>query len=455
MKKRPRASLLRISSLSLVLLLTSLLEGHEPRFQPNNFTRKVTPSHTPDRIVLTWSGDPASSQSVTWRTDSSIPESFAELTIAADHANGLDPSTWTADTQFLLTDQGGAHYHTVSFTSLNPGTTYAYRVGQGEDWSEWFHFKTAHDHPEQFSFIYFGDAQNDIKNHWSRVAREAFRDGPRAAFVLHVGDLVNHGNRDAEWNEWMEAPGWFNATIPIVATPGNHEYHPAGIDPFGPRKRPPGSTGAVLSPHWRAQFEFPKQSPTPETEETCYYLDIQGIRLIVLDSNIQREEQLAWLEKKLESNTQNWTILAFHHPLFSHNEERDKPNFRELWKPVIDRYKVDLVLTGHDHTYTRTGEINNVKSDSTGRRGLHQAYDPDIGTVYVVSVSGPKNYGLGNKPRSFAKRAATEAQLYQIVTVDSEQLTLEARTATGALFDSFTLQKRAGRPNLLIENKPE
>ena len=81
--------------------------------------------------------------------------------------------------------------------------------------------------------------------------------------------------------------------------------------------------------------------------------------------------------------------------------------------------------------------------------GYQQAYDPEIGTVYVVSVSGPKMYRItkGN----YAKKVAENTQLYQIIQVDDNKLEYKAYAATGALYDSFTLEKRAGRPNLLIE----
>ena len=29
---------------------------------------------------------------------------------------------------------------------------------------------------------------------------------------------------DAQWGEWHQAPDWVNGTIPVIATPGNHEY---------------------------------------------------------------------------------------------------------------------------------------------------------------------------------------------------------------------------------------
>ena len=63
-----------------------------------------------------------------------------------------------------------------------------------------------------------------VKTHWSRVFREAFRDAPRAAFTLHAGDLVDERYMDSEWGEWHQGPDWVNGTIPVIATPGNHEY---------------------------------------------------------------------------------------------------------------------------------------------------------------------------------------------------------------------------------------
>ena len=57
-------------------------------------------------------------------------------------------------------------FHTVNFTNLKPDTKYLYRVGDGANWSEWFEFETASNKAEPFSFVYVGDAQNDIKEHW-------------------------------------------------------------------------------------------------------------------------------------------------------------------------------------------------------------------------------------------------------------------------------------------------
>lgn len=181
------------------------------------------PTALPDRIVLTWSDDPATTQAVTWRTSTNVQRAYAQIAVATS-----GPQTATQElvavTEPFESDLGVAHYHGVEFRGLQPSTLYAYRVGDATNWSEWLHFRTAKSGPAPFTFLYIGDAQNDIRTHWSRVFREAFREAPRAAFTLHAGDLVNVANRDAEWGEWFGAPGWVNAVVPVLPTPGNHEY---------------------------------------------------------------------------------------------------------------------------------------------------------------------------------------------------------------------------------------
>ena len=88
----------------------------------------------------------------------------------------------------------------------------------------------------------------------------------------------------------------------------------------------------------------------------------------------------------------------------------------------------------------------NVPTGATRQR-------PEAGTLYVVSVSGPKMYELGRRP--FMRRAAEDTQLYQIITVDRDELRYQARTATGMLYDAFTLRKRPGKTNELIDRIPD
>src|SRR5579872_6091438 len=151
------------------------------------------PGRVPDRVILSWTKDPARSQAVTWRTDAAGGPARAQLATAGPGPDLAQRAlAVSAVTTPLSTDLGEAHYHTALFDDLTPATKYAYRVGDGSTWSEWFQFRTASDAPEPFSFVYFGDAQNDIKSLWSRVVREAFADAPRMAFLLHAGRSEEH-----------------------------------------------------------------------------------------------------------------------------------------------------------------------------------------------------------------------------------------------------------------------
>jgi len=430
-------SLRRSAFAALLAVLASVAVAHEsPDYAPAKPYPEAAahaPRPLPDRIVLTWSGDPASTQAVTWRTGTIVAHAVAELALATEHGSKLKPERLPATTTPFQSDLGAAHYHHVEFIDLLPDTLYAYRVGDGTNWSEWFQFRTASRVVKPFTFVYFGDAQNDIKTHWSRVFREAFRAAPRAAFTLHAGDLINRGQRDAEWGEWFGAPVWVNGTISVVPAAGNHEYYSPGEGQ--PRQ---------LTPHWRVQFTLPTHGPAG-LEESCYFFDYQGARIVVLNSNEKQADQVAWLRTVLANNPQRWTILTFHHPLFSPARNRDNATLRSLWKPVIDEFKVDLVLTGHDHTYARSGDVG-TRNVPTGSSPV---YDPAIGTVYVVSVSGPKSYALTST--DWAVSTAVETQLYQVISVEPDELRYEAYTALNRLHDAFTLRKRPGQANELVE----
>lgn len=397
------------------------------------------PTPMPDRIILTWSGDPTTTQSVTWRTSTEVAVGKAELTIAtAGPEMRNEAKSFDATSTALKTDINTAHFHSVTFKDLTPGTKYAYRVGDGTNWSEWFHFSTARVEQEPFSFIYFGDAQNEIRTMWSRVIREAYSDAPKAKFLLHAGDLINTAQSDAEWGEWFGAGHWLNAMIPNVPVVGNHEQHKVN------------ELKKQVTHHWRPQFTLPEHGPEG-LEETCYTFEYQNTRFVILDSNTKIKEQAEWLEQVLSKNTKPWIICSFHHPIFSTAKDRDNPIIRMNWKPILDKYNVDLVLQGHDHSYGRTGldtpssppeTIGNVPAGVTARDEHH-------GTVYVVSVSGPKMYNVTPKP--FMVRMAEDTQLYQIIHIDGMKLRYEARTATGELYDAFVLEKTVGEPNRMTE----
>jgi len=417
--------------------------------QKRTWMTAYRPTHIPDRVILTWNADPATTQAVTWRTDTTVTAAVGQIALseggpAHDPLNSKSrpvaekTTTVAGKTEFLQSDLFEANYHSVSFTGLKPGTKYVYRVGDGNTWSEWFEFRTASDKPEPLSFIYFGDAQNEVKSHWSRVIRGAYSDMPKANFIIHAGDLINRANADGEWGEWHQAAGWINGMIPSVPTPGNHEYGvPPGTlaktDAAEPKDAKKAAPKSRLSVNWRPQFTLPENGPAG-LEESVYFIDIQGVRIISLNSNEKQEEQVPWLQQTLANNPNKWTVVTFHHPIYSTAKGRDNKKLRELWRPVFDKHTPDLVLQGHDHTYGRSGVM---REDNllTGARA-----EDENGTVYVVSVSGPKMYKL--EKADWMQSSVADTQLYQLIKIDGDTLHYEARTANGTLYDSFDLKKK-------------
>lgn len=397
-------------------------------------SKLARPNAVPDRIMLTWESDPATSISVTWRTDTTAEEAIAQIAIATDGPGFTknDITDATATTQTLQFGNDQVQYHTAQFTELKPSTMYVYRVGGKSGWSEWSHVTTASSEPEPFEFIYVGDAQNNIKAHWSRLIREAYKNAPDADFILHAGDLVNVANNDLEWEQWFYATGFIHRTVPAMATPGNHEYSTYGQD----EQRRRG-----VSHLWQPTFAFP-QNGIENLGETVYWIDYQGVRFVSLNSNERQTVQADWLKTVLKDNPNKWTIVFFHHPIYSNVVGRDNKELRNLWQPVFDEFGVDLVLQGHDHSYSRSRQILHESNLVDGAEPKEQN-----GTVYVVSVSGPKMYPV--IPRKRFEKTGYGKQLFQVIRVDGNKISFEARTATGKLYDAFTLVKDEKGNNVL------
>ncbi|WP_432797467.1 fibronectin type III domain-containing protein [Poriferisphaera sp. WC338] len=418
----------------LILSFTAIAWGHETH---EGLRHWEIASPDPDRIFLSFYGDAATSRAVTWRTDTSIEKAVAQIaeSIASPE---FDQQTATIEARTETIDlnqssdnkQGKVNYHSVIFNNLKPDTLYAYRVGDGENfWSEWIQFKTAAATEKPFSFVYFGDAQNGVLSHWSRVIRMAYQKAPDAAFAIHAGDLINHAHRDMEWSEWFKAGGWVHGQWTGIPVLGNHELAKFSED-----------TPRVVSILWRPQFTLPLSPTLPEElQETVYTVDYQGLRVIVLNSMMDTKAQNAYLEQQLQRPGAKWKVVTCHHSIFSPAKKRNFAYARKAWKPLLDKYGVDLVLQGHDHTYAR-GHVPVRTADGS--------YGDSIETMYVTSVSGKKMYDLSREQlESYAvdgyesDQTAVKKQFFQVINVTDNQLIYEAYTADGKLYDKAVITK--------------
>lgn len=417
-------------NLFCLILAGSLVFSQSVRAQssPNPFPA----GPDPDRIVLNVTQDPSTSLAVSWRTCDSVKEGFAEIIeTTADPAAVSKASHYSAASESFQFENISVVYHSIVFKNLHPRTSYMYRVGRDNNWSEWFHVKTAGKPGDKLSFIYLGDVQVGIKSLWSGLIRQAYAKMPDANAIMYAGDIVNRGNSDSEWGELFYGGSFIHSMIPGIMSPGNHEYAK--------------TAGDKLSSFWRPQFALPENGPAG-LEETTYFTDIQGMRFISLNSNQAEESkedlksQVKWLDSVLKHNPNKWTCVIFHHPIYSISPQRDNPWMRDNFKPLFDKYNVDLVMQGHDHAYAR------------GMKKIPAGTGPGFsGTMYVISMSGSKMYEENQKP--WMDKLGGHIQLYQLITVDGNQLAYKCYTAAGALYDSFELIKQKGKKNRLVEKK--
>ena len=441
------------SVITALTVLASAAHAHESE-QAHTQPPWQAATGWPDRIVITLPGTPQTSFAVTWRTDAAVAETVAEIVEATSDARfDLDAERVPATTERLDVQQieasgqvmdytpntgiPPAHFHSVIFENLKPDTIYAYRVKGAEDqWSPWLQTRTAAKEGP-VSFLYFGDAQNALRSHWSRVVRAGFQEAPKADFILHAGDLVNIPSRDLEWAEWFDATGFIHGMIPAVPLAGNHEYDRMEL--------PDGERQYFLSKMWRPQFTLPEEPTLHEDlQEVAFDLRYsEDVHLFILSTQSPRiQEQAAWLDRELTASDARWKIIGMHHPVFSSGSGRDSPGRRAALLPVINKHKVDLVLQGHDHTYARGAIAQRPERIAFKSRG------DKIDTMFVNSVSGPKQYPFREdnwdayvNEDVVLLRKAENTQFFQTITIDGSKLTYKAWTATGELYDDFVMNK--------------
>lgn len=412
---------MKVRPIFIACLLIIMLPCYSVPLQQNN------QKNIPSEIMLTIGGDPTSEYSVTWRTSGSDTEAVAEIIKAVAHPKfGKDATVVKGSTVTEYGESKDRNSHKVRFSGLQPDTRYSYRVGNGKEWSEWFQFTTAKKEKDPFSFIYLGDVQTDIKSLGSRALREAYTHlGHEASFMLFVGDLVNSSS-DNHWSEFFYAGGWMLGSLPSVPVAGNHEYQ-----------------GKVFSRHWSHLFGMPQNPPSKKYQDRFYWFDYQGVRFVGLDSPVMNNDNkdiqsiLSWLEEALKENPNQWTVVFTHYPVYSCSAGRDNAAYRDLLRPILEKYGVDLVLQGHDHTYCRGFNEANITGD---------VKNPPL---YVVTVAGPKMYDL--KSDTWGDVTGEDIQLYQHITVDNDTIIYDSYDVTGQLFDSFRLEKDENGVNRLVE----
>lgn len=151
----------------------------------------------------------------------------------------------------------------------------------------------------------------------------------------------------------------------------------------------------------------------------------EKVRFFMLDSTYPVPEQIEWLEKELKSSDEDWKIAAFHHPLYSSGRRHGSDlKLRETLEPLFIKYKVSVVLAGHDHVYER------VK--------------PQYGIVYFVVGSGGRLApGDIDKSSEITAKGFDTDRAFLAVEITGDSMYFNAISRLGQVVDSGVLPRRS------------
>jgi hypothetical protein len=432
---------------------------------------------TPNSICVVWRTEGPSQPVVRFgRQVDSLTEQVSSLKITTRASLGAEgqaiPARWEAARTWanlrlpkLHSAPIGTFQYEARLTGLEPSTRYYYAVFDGD------HRQTPADElhsfitpppvgtRQKYRFWVIGDGGTGRKPQAAvhqAMLDHVRHDGKALDFWLHVGDMAYGTGRDMEFQSRFFEP--YRATLgSSVCWPamGNHEGHTSkgttGIGPYYDAYVVPmrGEAGGVAS-----------------GTEAYYAFDHGNIHFICLDSHdLNRKPAGAmarWLKADLEKVKADWLIAFWHHPPYtkgSHDsdKEKDLTEMREHIMPIIESGGVDLVLTGHSHSYERsmlmdgayatpTVSENVILDDGDGDPDGDGAYHksagihPHQGTVQVVTGNAGQTLGR-NGSLPVMKKIIIEFGSV-IVDVNGDTLTATMINTNGKPRDLFSIVKR-------------
>lgn len=336
-------------------------------------------------------------------------------------------------------------------------TTYKYQYtdnyvdGQDVQWSDEYTYTTHA--TDTFSVILTGDPQigasgsnsdysaNDASvardaYNWNKTMQQALVTDPDASFLLSAGDQINQSGADKDDDKKTresEYAGYLYPSVfrslPIAATIGNHDM--AGSD-------------------YSAHFNNPNSQDNlgSTAAGSDFYFNYGNVLFISLNSNNRNQaEHRTFMEKAVASNPDAaWKVVVFHSDIYGSGQphaDTDAATNRIIFAPLMDEFDIDVCLTGHDHTFSRSYQVldGNVIDYDISNGSVN---NPE-GTLYITtgSGSGSKYYNLLNyTPYYIAER--TNACLPSFSTIDfsSGAMTIKTYDYNGNKYaDDFTITK--------------
>ncbi|OHO80599.1 hypothetical protein HMPREF2736_08140 [Corynebacterium sp. HMSC036E10] len=295
--------------------------------------------------------------------------------------------------------------HEATMTGLEPDTEYAYRVGSDRrGYSEQRTFTTGTD-GDSWSFLAMADAQIGVDTKiaeqsaaWNKAVNTATGEHPDSAFIMHLGDQVEGWGAPVKQLEEFTAPEKLQE-YRLAVLKGNHETY-------------------TLDRHFQDTYFLPN-----EVDDTAnYFFNYNNVLFIGLDGNRASKADID-VHAKFVNETiaahgadADWVIVGIHHAPFSqgtHYTDKDVVELRNSLTPKLSEAGVDLVLSGHDHIYTRTHLMN--------------------GVAPVIPAGASKSGDI-------------------LIPEDNEVLYVTSTTATGGKYYDFQDENGTTHPNVREEN---
>ncbi len=403
-------------------------------------------SGTPTSVIVRWRTDVGCNGRVNYGT------SIGSLTSYAD-----DPTTATE--------------HTVAVSGLSADTTYYYSIGttslvlEGDDANHFFVTPPNAGVSKPTRIWVLGDSGTaDANASAVRDAYYAYTAARHTDLWLMLGDNAYSSGTDAEYQAavFNMYPAMLRKSV-LWPTFGNHD---AGSATSGP------PTSGV----YYDIFNLPTAGEAgglASGTEAYYAFDYGNIHFICLDSQGSDRStggaMLTWLQADLASTTQDWIIAFWHHPPYtkgSHDSDNiadsggRMTDMRQNALPILEAGGVDLVLTGHSHSYERSFLLDGHYGNSTtfnvsmevdggdGRLDGTGAYGKPSGgpaahkgAVYAVAgSSGQSSGGVLNYPAMFISIGIPTLGS-MVLDVNGDQLDAMFLDSLGARQDYFTILK--------------
>ncbi len=403
------------------------------------------------RVNTTFYGDSKTTKGFCWYTSDECNSDVQVVPTASFNGSFNNAVTFSGTGREFK----GNYFHKVDIDSLQPGTEYAYRVGDASanSWSDIGKFVTD-GNDNKFSFIAIADVQASNRENFAKAAKvmqSAIDTCPEAEFVINLGDYVNDCTND-EWDWFFDEFKFANMSMTSVPVAGNHDGN--------------------LKWNWfNNLFNLNSPEGSSTTTGVYYSFDYGNAHFAVLNSNDMypmSQQQINWLKNDMNASDADWKIVLLHRSLYSAGKNINKPDtliMRNVLIPVIDELGIDVVMAGHDHMYMRTHQVKNdaVFEDVDYITEYYKgeeivfASNPD-GTVNILpSTAGTKRYAVNDNAISPIPEAAAEAfstrdwgGCYTTVTIDNDKFIYKAyirddETGEIELVDEYAIKKTMGQ----------